>query len=176
MGGGPISGRHPTMEEDVMVRTVVLTILIVIGAAIGGYALWTSSQSDGEAVAVSCEGTEAIACASTMAAGCGDCPSGVVEGTALMVDGGSAIHHDGCTGNETHASCDGCADDADCAHDGECLCDGDPASCTEEIRAACDDRCASHAEIETVPACGAGANGTCDGGRCGSRGASVDAS
>ena len=169
-----------------MVRTIVLTILIVIGAAIGGYALWNTSQSDGEAVATACGGAAATACASATDAGCGSCPSaGTADATTADATGCASemkTADAGCEGCPSKATCEDaeecvgdadctCVSDADCTCEGECTCevtcDGDPANCTEEMKAAC-------GEIEAAPACGSAES--CGGGRCGSGASSADAS
>jgi hypothetical protein len=130
-----------------MTRTVVLTALIVLGIAVGGYALWSSTSNAGEVVAEPCGGAVATGCGSEMDAGCAGCPSAV----AVAVE------------------------EPACAHGDDCPCGGDPAACTDEMKAACDKDCVQPAQEEAKAACGT-AEGEACGGRCKLSGTAPDAS
>jgi len=138
-----------------MVRTIVLTVLIVIGAAVGGYALWTTSQSDVEAAAESLSNAAPTACASATGAGCEGCPSAMAaEATAAAppacaseLGTSDVADCEGCPSMKTCADVEGCVDDAECTCEGDCTCGtdcgGNPATCTAEMKAACGEKCVS---------------------------------
>lgn len=154
-----------------MTRTIILTVLIVLGLAVGGYALWTTSQTADETVAESCGGGMETACASATDAGCGGCPSATPVETVAASDEVETAGCEGCPSREACKDTDGCVADEDCACEGECLCDGNPENCTPEMREACGSKCAGSDEVKATsetPLCG--------GGRCGLDSAAADAS
>lgn len=158
-----------------MVRTAVLTILIVIGAAVGGYALWSASSTAEEAVVEACDGAATTACASAMEAGCAGCPSAMPaeSGAAVQTEGTVELAESGCGGcpsqmspANAEACTEACTEDTKCMHGDECPCGGDPANCTDEMKEACGEKCPASSATEATAACGSAESAPCGGGRC----------
>ncbi len=141
-----------------MARTITLTILIVVGLAVGGYALWSNAQNAPDAAEPGVAGTTSVPCGAVAACSSegGSCPSASTCGaaTACVDENHTKTTPDARSSAdaacaERHADgtccCDGdiddCVCDEDCAGDGTC--GDDAAGCTEAMKASCGRQCAT---------------------------------